>query len=94
MTGDTTPPTDLNVLEFPCYIEVKIFFLNNADDERTVKRLVSDKVGEQWFEKWHCKDSNAGKYRAASAGVKAQNREQMNQLYVALSAHPKVLMVI
>ncbi len=94
MTDDSSNSVDLNVLEFPCYIEVKIFFLNNDDDEQLVKQLVMEHIDERWLERWQCKQSSAGKYRSASAGVNAQNREQMDQLFRALSAHPNVLMVI
>ncbi|MFT5258360.1 MAG: putative lipoic acid-binding regulatory protein [Saprospiraceae bacterium] len=90
----TTEVEDLNILEFPCLIEVKIFLLNTVEDEQAVKQLVADCIEHVYFESWTCKESKGGKYRSASAAIRAQNRAQMDVLYQALSDSDKVIMVI
>ncbi len=95
MSTSTDPSAlDLDVLEFPCLIEVKIFFLNNDKDEQVVKSLVDDHIDAPYLEAWRCKPSKAGKYLAATAAVRAQSRVQMDGLYQSLSAHDKVIMAI
>lgn len=93
-TTAPTSPEDLNILVFPCLIEVKIFFLNATENEQLIKQLVAQHTPAADFTDWRCKQSKAGKYRSASAAIRAQNRPQMDNLYQALSASDKVIMVL
>lgn len=88
-----TPGNDA-VLVFPCDIDTKIFIRNLLEDEAEVRAFVETKVAAAQLKSWTSRDSRGGKYLAVTAVVHAESRKQIDDLYRALVAHEKVIMVI
>ena len=81
-------------LTFPCIIDVKVFLSARENNLELVRDVLLQSISSDELESIDRKQSKHGKYHSFSCRVKAASRQRMDQLYIYLSSHPEILMVI
>ena len=89
MSASRTSP-----LEFPCSFPVKVFGRDEDEFETLIVSIIQRHVPELHPENISSRLSDGGKYLAVTATFIADSREQLDALYMELSAHDRVLMVL
>ena len=82
------------LLTFPCQFPIKIIGLSEDSFEGIVITILNEHVpdlGEGAIRSTLSKD---GKYVSLTAVIEAKSQEQLDELYRALSSHPKILVVL
>ncbi|MDB6096101.1 MAG: transcriptional regulator [Francisellaceae bacterium] len=80
--------------EFPCDFPIKIMGLNNAEFEAIAIQIVFKhfpKISENAI---HSRPSKNLKYLSITASVFAQNKQELDAVYLELTQHPLILMVL
>jgi hypothetical protein len=80
--------------EFPCSFPIKVFGKDEDEFETLVVSIIQRHVPELHPENVNSRLSDGGKYLAVTATFIADSREQLDALYMELSAHKRVLMVL
>jgi len=80
--------------EFPCSFPIKVFGLDEDEFETLIVSIIRRHVPELYPENVSSRLSHGGKYLAVTATFIADSREQLDALYMELSAHERVLMVL
>ncbi|MFJ7567329.1 DUF493 family protein [Herminiimonas sp. NPDC097707] len=88
-----TEPTE-SLIEYPSDFPIKIMGLMQDQFAQTMLELVTLHDPEFHAEKMEMRPSSAGKYLALTVTVRATSREQLDNLYRALSSHPMVKVVL
>jgi len=91
MTPDTP---DTSVLKFPCVFPIKILGLANAAFETAALAIVRQYVDDLREDAIRTRLSKDGKYMAITVVINAVSREQLDNIYLALTAAPEVLMAL
>ena len=86
------PSTSL--LEFPCEFPIKVMGLASHGFDDLVVEIVRRHVTDLQDGAVRAKPSRAGKYVSLTVTVQAASQDQLDRLYVELSAHERVLMVL
>lgn len=89
--SDPNPPSQLT---FPVSFALKVMGHNRDDFEAFVLELVKQHIAIIDVESLRSRPSRDGKYLSVSVTILAENREQLDALYRALSAHERVVMVL
>lgn len=86
----------LDILKFPCDFPLKVIGVyNEVDDFETFAlEIINRHVPELDPTLISRRLSNGGKYVALSVNFVAQSREQVDQLYIELGSHKRVLMIL
>jgi putative lipoic acid-binding regulatory protein len=87
------PPNE-SLIEYPSDFPIKIMGLTHDDFTPTIVELVTSFDPEFHEGKLELRPSSAGKYLAITVTVRATSREQLDELYRALSGHPMVKFVL
>lgn len=82
------------LLEFPCTFPLKVMGLKNADFKSTIANVVLEHAADFDPTTITTRDSAGGKYEALAITINAQSREQLDGLYLALTKHPIVKVVL
>ena len=82
-----------SLLEFPCVFPLKVMGLKDPEFINTIGALVQSIVEDFDPKTITVRDSRAGKYQGLAITVYAQSREQLDELYRALTSHPMVKVV-
>ncbi|CAL63111.1 conserved hypothetical protein [Herminiimonas arsenicoxydans] len=88
-----TEPTE-SLIEYPSDFPIKIMGLMQDQFAQTMLELVTLHDPEFHAGKMEMRPSSAGKYLALTVTVRATSREQLDNLYRALSSHPMVKVVL
>jgi putative lipoic acid-binding regulatory protein len=80
--------------EFPCSFPIKVFGRDEDEFEALVISIIRHHVPELHPENVSSRLSDGGKYLAVTATFIANSRDQLDALYMELSAHDRVLMVL
>lgn len=93
---DLTQPIDPSesLIEYPSDFPIKIMGLMQDQFAQTMLELVTLHDPEFHAGKMDMRPSSAGKYLALTVTVRATSREQLDNLYRALSSHPMVKVVL
>jgi uncharacterized protein len=85
-------PNDEQVLgfQFPCEFTIKIIGDNREDYREIVVAILESHVAELNPDLITSRPSSGGKYLSLSSTFIAENREQLDNLYRDLSAHPNI----
>lgn len=86
-----TPPT---LLEFPCEFPIKIMGHADVDLDAIVYALVRPHVPDLGEGAIRSRLSAQGRYQAVTVTITAQSREQLDAIYLALTASEHVLMAL
>jgi hypothetical protein len=82
------------IIEFPILFPLKVIGLDEVDFEEFAIEIVRRHVPELLEENITSRVSGGDKYRSVSFEFIAESREQVDALYVELSSHKRVLMIL
>ncbi|MBO7173462.1 MAG: DUF493 domain-containing protein [Burkholderiaceae bacterium] len=82
------------LLEFPCVFPLKVMGLKHAEFKSTIGDVVKQHAADFDPSTITTRDSAGGKYEALAVTINAQSREQLDGLYMALTKHPMVKVVL
>jgi uncharacterized protein len=91
MSDTKEPPQEL---KFPCEFPIKVIGDNSESYVPMVVAILQEHVPELNADAVTTRSSSGGKYLSVSATFTAQNRQQLDDLYRALTAHPNVRWVL
>jgi putative lipoic acid-binding regulatory protein len=83
-----------NLLEFPCQFPIKVMGRDQAGFEAHVLELISTHVGEITPDNVVVRGSRNGNFLAITVMIQATSREQLDNVYRALTANQLILYVI
>ena len=86
-------PAD-SLIEYPCDFPIKIMGVMQDAFAQTMVDVVSSYDAEFHAGKLEMRPSTKGNYLSLTVTVRATSREQLDNLYRALSSHPMVKMVL
>ena len=86
-------PAD-SLIEYPCDFPIKIMGAMQDAFAKTMVDVVSTYDAEFHAGKLEMRPSTKGNYLSLTVTVRATSREQLDNLYRALSSHPMVKMVL
>lgn len=93
MVKETDKVND-TLLKFPCDFTIKVFGMATDEFEATVLTLVHQYAPNLSGRAIQSRKSENGKYLALSITIHVDSKEQLDQIYQALSASPQVLMAL
>jgi putative lipoic acid-binding regulatory protein len=86
-------PTE-SLIEYPSEFPIKVMGLMHDQFAQTIVEVVTQHDPDFHAGKVEMRPSSAGKYLALTVTVRATSREQLDNLYRALSSHPMVKYVL
>lgn len=90
----TTPDAPESLIEYPCDFPIKVMCIAQETLVETMSALVLQFDPEFTADKVATRRSAKGNYLSLTMMVRAINREQLDNIYRALSGHPLVKMVL
>lgn len=93
MTDNQVPPGE-SLLKFPCDFTIKVFGLANDDFEAAALGIIHKHAPNFTDQAFQARPSEGGKYKALSITIHAESKEQLDAIYMELSASPHILMVL
>ena len=87
-------PEQETLFEFPCEYPIKIMGYSSVKFEKIVKEILSKHVRENLHNSIQTKVSSNKKYVSITVNITAQNRQQLDALYLELTEHPDVLYLL
>lgn len=90
----TTQKPDKSLLTFPCEFTVKVFGEMSSDFEKMIFELVHPLAPSLSTSSIQSRISENGKYISLSVTLYVESREQLDNIYRALTSCPKVLMAL
>jgi len=97
MTEPVDPPQEdaaPSALVFPTDFPIKVMGLNELDFEPQIVALVRRHAPDLDLNLLEVRQSSAGKYLSLTVTVRAQSRAQLDSIYLALTSHPLVKVVL
>lgn len=89
-----TPKQPETLLKFPCDFTIKVFGIASDEFEAAVFGIVHKIIPNLSDRAIQARPSANGKYMALSLTVHVTSREQLDDVYRALSSSPQVLMAL
>ncbi|WP_141917925.1 MULTISPECIES: DUF493 family protein [unclassified Herbaspirillum] len=89
-----TIPTEESLIEYPSDFPIKVVGILHDEFAQTIVELVVEHDPEFHAGKLEMRPSSQGKYLSLTLTVRATSREQLDNLYRALSSHEKVKFVL
>lgn len=83
-----------SILEFPCEFPIKIIGNNNPQLEAAVTAILCKHVPNLDPNAITDRLSSGSKYKSFSATFTADSREQLDALYIELTAHEQIIWVL
>jgi len=84
--------TDL--LQFPCQFPIKVMGKNTSSFIGDIQAILCSHFPELEVSSIQKKESKEGKYISISITVEAQNKEQLDKLYLEITGHGEVVMAL
>ena len=88
-----TDETD-KLFDFPCDFPIKIMGRCDCDLETTVVEIVNKHIEEEAGNNMSTRPSGKGNFISVTVVVKAHSRDQLDNIYLELTAHEHVLMAL
>lgn len=82
------------LLEFPCDFPIKIMGMQRDDFARSMVEIVLRHAPDFAAESVEMRASATGKYLSLTCTIRATSRAQLDNLYVELTGHPLVKVVL
>jgi hypothetical protein len=82
------------LLEFPCDFPLKIMGAANADFAQVIAAVVVRHASDFDPASMEMRPSKAGNYLSLTCTVRAVSQQQLDALYLELTAHPMVRVVL
>ncbi len=94
MPGNETGPgaSDVELLKFPCEYPLKVFGLNHDDFEPIVLDLLREHCPQSTKFTVSRNESKKGKYQSLTISFTAHSRQQLDDIYLSLTACEQVVM--
>lgn len=83
-----------SLIEYPCDFPIKILGRTQAGFAQVVLQIVQQHAPDFDGSTMEMRTSRKGKYLSVTCVVRAQSRQQLDELYRALCDHPMVVMVL
>ncbi len=80
-------------IQFPCEFPIKAIGLNKPTFIDLIQKIIAEHVAIEANQLTE-KVSKNGKYRSVTANVVVQNKQQLDDIYRALSSHKSVVMAL
>ena len=93
-TSASTDPRKDSLIEYPSLFPIKVMGLHTEDLIHTVHQIA--KQFDPFYDEKtvELRPSSGGKYLGVTITVTATSREQLDNLYLALTGHPSVKVVL
>ncbi len=88
------PVNEDTLFEFPCDFPIKIVGLAADDFKDLVLEIVTRHAGALEDDQLTSRPSRDGKYLSITCTFRADSREQIDALYLELTAHDRIIMVL
>lgn len=82
------------LLEFPCDFPIKIMGMHQDDFARSMVEIVLRHAPDFAAESVEMRASATGKYLSLTCTIRATSRAQLDDLYLELTGHPLVKVVL
>ena len=82
------------LLEFPCDFPIKIMGMHQDDFARSMVEIVLRHAPDFAAESVEMRASATGKYLSLTCTIRATSRVQLDNLYLELTSHPLVKVVL
>lgn len=82
------------LLEFPCDFPIKIMGMHQDDFARSMVEIVLRHAPDFAAESVEMRASATGKYLSLTCTIRATSRAQLDNLYLELTSHPLVKVVL
>ena len=86
--------TDDSIFDFPCEFPIKAMGKADNDFDCLVVSLIGEFYPELQESAVQTKLSKRGKYMSVTVTIRAQNREQLDNIYLALTSEARVLVAL
>lgn len=83
-----------NVMEFPQDFPIKVMGEQHPEFAATVLQVVQQHAPDTIYADMSIRPSSKGNYISATVKIRAKNQEQLDNIYLALSGHPLVKVVL
>ncbi|AHN27790.1 MULTISPECIES: HP0495 family protein [Snodgrassella] len=83
-----------SIIEFPLDFPIKVMGAQHPEFEAKVLEVVQQHAPDTAAENINTRPSSKGNYISATVVVRAENQEQLDNIYRALSSHPMVKVVL
>lgn len=83
-----------SLLKFPCDFPIKVMGLTREDFARTIASAVHEIVPDFNEENLTQSRSKTGKYTSLTLNIRATSRAQLDSIYLMLTSHPMVKVVL
>jgi putative lipoic acid-binding regulatory protein len=93
MTDEKTPSNE-TLLTFPCDFTIKVFGVASPEFEATVFDIIRKHIPIFSEQATKVRPSTNAKYNAMSITVHVESKDQLDRIYIDLSASPLVLMAL
>jgi putative lipoic acid-binding regulatory protein len=88
------PPPEQPLLTFPTVFPMKVMGRREDGFAQTVSEIVRRHAPDFHPETIEMRTSKNGRYLSLTVTINARSKEQLDGLYVELSGHPMVIMVL
>ena len=93
-TPDTTDPRKDSLIEYPSQFPIKVMGLHTDDFVHAITKIAKEFDPFYDASTVELRPSSGGKYLGVTVTVTATSREQLDNLYRALTSHPMVKVVL
>jgi putative lipoic acid-binding regulatory protein len=83
-----------SLIQYPTDFPIKIVGLNQAGFEAAITEVLRTHAPDFDATSIEVRESRAGKYLSITATINATSRDQLDALYLALTSHPMVRVVL
>ncbi|AIP31687.1 hypothetical protein DR64_1893 [Paraburkholderia xenovorans LB400] len=87
-------PVNESLFEFPCDFPIKIMGKSHPEFAETIVTVVQQFDNEVDVSRVEMRPSSGGNYTGLTVTVRATSREQLDDIYRALTGHPMVKVVL
>jgi putative lipoic acid-binding regulatory protein len=82
------------IMKFPCQFPIKVMGMASDDFDTMVDEIIKKHVTELPKDAAKSRLSQEGNYVAVTVTIEAESRQQLDNIYLDLTEHKKVLMAL
>jgi putative lipoic acid-binding regulatory protein len=86
--------SDDTLIEFPCDFPIKVMGTRTDDFAQTIVEIVRKHAPDFAADTVEMRASSSGNYLSITCTVRAESKQQLDNLYRELSSHPAVKVVL
>ncbi|MCX4163988.1 MULTISPECIES: DUF493 family protein [Paraburkholderia] len=89
-----SPVNEESLIEYPCDFPIKVMGKSHPEFAETIVTVIRQFDNSVDAERIEVRPSSGGNYTGLTVTVRAVNREQLDDIYRALTGHPMVKVVL